>query len=96
MSSIQTTATDTASTINTDWSELASRENDGLEVSLLWSKATGRTTVVVSDSKLDEAFELEVPGVEALEAFNHPFAYAAAEGLFFDAPRESTDLQLQS
>jgi hypothetical protein len=94
MSSIHTSA---ATTITTDWSELASRENDGIEVSLLWSKPTGRTKVVVSDSKLDDTFELEVPGAEALEAFNHPFAYAAAERLFFGvALRESTDLQLQS
>ena len=59
------------------WSELAVRENDGLAVTLLWSKATGRVKVAVSDACLEEQFEFHVPGAEALEAFHHPFAYAA-------------------
>jgi hypothetical protein len=80
-----------------DWRELASRENDGLEVSLIWSKSAGRVMVSVSDSKRDEQFELEVAGAEALAAFHHPFAFAAGRGLCFgDGQRESTDLQLQS
>lgn len=58
------------------WSELAVRENDGLAVSLLWSRATGRVKVAVVDAHLDEQFELHVPGAEALAAFHHPFAYA--------------------
>ena len=73
------------------------KAEDGRGLSLFWSRATDRTKVVVSDSKLDDAFELDVPGAEALEAFDHPFAYAAAEGLSFGVtPRESIDLQLQS
>ena len=59
------------------WSELAVRENDGLAVSLLWSKATGRVKVAVIDAYLDEQFEFHVPGADALAAFHHPFAYAA-------------------
>ena len=80
-----------------DWRELASRENDGLEVSLHWSKSAGQVKVTVADSKRDEQFELEVAGADALAAFHHPFAFAAGRGLCFgDALRESTDLQLQS
>jgi hypothetical protein len=80
----------------TEWTELASRGNDGLEVALLWNQATDRVKVTVADSKLDDAFELHVPGAEALEAFNHPFAYAANRGFGFgDAFSESHDLQLQ-
>ena len=45
-----------------DWRELASRENDGLEVSLLWSKSADRVKVTVADSKLDQEFELDVAG----------------------------------
>ena len=59
------------------WNELAVRENDGLAVTLLWSKATGRVKVAVIDAYLDEQFEFRVPGADALAAFHHPFAYAA-------------------
>lgn len=65
------------------WSELALRENDGLTVSLFWSKATGRVKVAVADVQLDEQFELHVPGADALAAFHHPFAYAAGLGAAF-------------
>jgi len=80
-----------------EWTELASRENDGLAVFLFWSKATGRIKVVVADTKLDDLFELDVPGAEALEAFNHPFAYASGRGARFgEVVSEAIDLQLQS
>jgi hypothetical protein len=81
----------------TDWRELASRDSDGLEVSLHWSKSTGRVKVAVADSRCDEEFELDIAGADALAAFHHPFAFAAGRGVCFgDALRESNDLQLQS
>ena len=96
MSAAQLT-TDTAPVTIDDWRELASRDGDGLEISLLWSKATDRVKVAVFDSRLDESFELHVAGAEALAAFHHPFAYAAGRGLGFgDERRESHDLQTQS
>ena len=58
-----------------DWRELASRENDGIEVSLLWSKRADRVKVIVTDSKLEVEFELNVAGADALAAFYHPFSY---------------------
>ena len=67
-----------------DWKELASRGADGLAVSLLWSKATDRVRVTVADDRVDEEFDLDVPGAHALAAFHHPFAYAAVRGLAFD------------
>lgn len=80
-----------------DWRELASRECDGLAVSLFWSPATDRVMVTVSDRKLDEELNLNVPGTCALDAFYHPFAYAAGRSLCLgDALRESLDLQQQS
>lgn len=89
--------TDSASVALDDWRELASRDGDGLEISLLWSKAAGRVKVTVADSRLDESFELDIAGAEALAAFYHPFAYAADRGLGFgDALRESHDLQTKS
>jgi hypothetical protein len=65
------------------WSELAVRENDGLAVSLLWSRTTGRVKVAVVDVHFDEQFEIDVPGADALAAFHHPFAYAAGLGASF-------------
>jgi hypothetical protein len=80
-----------------DWKELASRGTDGLAVSLLWSKATDRVKVTVADEKLDEQFDLDVPGALALAAFYHPFAYAAGRRIGFGcALRESLDLQPQN
>ena len=58
--------------------ELAHRSQDGVEVTLLWSRRTNRVLLVVRDSRTDEEFELTVPNDAALDAFNHPYAYAAA------------------
>jgi hypothetical protein len=62
------------------WSELAVRENDGLAVSLLWSRRSGRVKVAVVDAHLDEQFEFHVAGADALAALHHPFSYAAGPG----------------
>ena len=80
-----------------DWRELASRESDGLEVSLFWSKTADRVKVTVADSRLQQEFDLDVAGADALAAFHHPFAYATAPGMFFGvATRESIDSQPKS
>lgn len=79
------------------WSELAVRENDGLAVSLLWSKATGRTRVVVADQMFGAELLVDVPPACALDAYCHPFAYAAGRShCFGDVPRETLDLQPQN
>jgi hypothetical protein len=57
--------------------ELAHRASDGLEVWLLWTRATNRVFVLVVDSRLDNSFELDVSGDEALDAFHHPYAYVS-------------------
>ena len=58
--------------------ELHHRSADGIEVSLLWSRATNALTVAVEDSRSGESFELSPPADKALEVFEHPFAYARA------------------
>jgi hypothetical protein len=58
------------------WQELSTRENDGLLVSLLWSRDSNAVKVVVADTKLHAQFELAVAPERALDAFNHPFLYA--------------------
>ena len=58
--------------------ELAHRANDGIEVTLFWKKPTTRVAIEVSDVRLGESFEFEVEGEMALDAFHHPYAYAAS------------------
>jgi hypothetical protein len=60
--------------------ELDHRAGDGLEISLRWNAEMNRVTVFVLDTSNGVEFELDVPGSEALEAFHHPFAYAASGG----------------
>ena len=57
--------------------ELASRESDGLAVVLLWYPSNDLVTVSVADSHSGARFELAVDGTRALDAYYHPFAYAA-------------------
>ena len=58
--------------------ELHDRENDGVQVRLLWCQETGRLFVAVNDRKAGDAFSVEVPkGKRPLEVFHHPYAYAA-------------------
>jgi hypothetical protein len=61
----------------TDRRELAHRASDGIEVTLFWTKATNRVTIAVLDSHSDESLVFDVSGRDALDAFNHPYAYAA-------------------
>jgi hypothetical protein len=62
----------------TERRELAHRTSDGIEVTLFWSKATDRVTIAVLDSHSEESLEFDVDGSAALDAFTHPYAYAAA------------------
>jgi hypothetical protein len=55
--------------------ELDYRENDGIEVWLLWSRATNATVVFVADLKMNESFELKTQGRDPLEVFRHPYAH---------------------
>ncbi len=58
--------------------ELAQRENDGIAVTLLWHTVTDRLTVAVRDRRTGEAFDLDAEPRNAMDVFNHPFAYAQA------------------
>ena len=57
--------------------ELDHRSADGIEVSLLWSRVTNALTVAVEDSRSGESFDVDAPAENALDVFQHPFAYAA-------------------
>ena len=66
--------------------ELDYRANDGVEVSLLWHKPTDRLSVHVQDTKTGESLELDVAADYALDAFQHPYAYAYSRGLVRSEP----------
>jgi hypothetical protein len=66
--------------------ELAHRISDGIEITLSWSKPSNQVTVAVVDTRSDEAIEFDVEGSAALDAFNHPYAYAATERVRTVAP----------
>ena len=74
----------------TDIRELDHRTADGVEVTLLWHASRDFLSVVVSDTRAGEAFELVLDERDdALDVFHHPYAYAAYRGLEVDlAPRE--------
>ncbi len=66
--------------------ELAYRENGGIEVALLWSTETDELLVCVADAASGDSFSLEVDSAGALEAFYHPYACASRLGVSFLAP----------
>jgi hypothetical protein len=57
--------------------ELAERESNGIHVVLLWHPRENAVTVSVEDARAGGCFRLEVAPEHALDAFQHPFAYAA-------------------
>jgi hypothetical protein len=57
--------------------ELAARESDGIQVLLLWHPNDNALTVSVEDARFGDRFQLAVAPDRALDAFYHPFAYAA-------------------
>ena len=66
-------------TSTTGRTELAHRWSDGIDVYLFWTKATNHVTVGLVDARTDASFEFEVDGPNALDAFNHPYAYASPD-----------------
>ena len=66
-----------ATSTATERRELAHRTGDGIEVTLLWTKSTNMIAIAVADTHSGEGLEFEVDGSRALDAFNHPYAYAA-------------------
>lgn len=57
--------------------DLAHRRNDGIDVVLWWTPESDSVAVEVLHLATDESFELVVDNDRALDAFYHPFAYAA-------------------
>lgn len=59
----------------TTHTELAQRQNDGIEVTLLWSRNDGSVAVHVRHLRTSKTFELAVEPDRALDAYHHPFSY---------------------
>ena len=66
-----------AQTIEMGRRELAHRSADGVEVTLLWNPADDAISVRILERETEACFELPVARDQALNAFNHPYAYAA-------------------
>ena len=64
-----------ATDLNGKRKELAQRSSSGIEVRLLWNAQDDTLAVTVRDGDA-ESFELAVAPSEALEVFDHPYAYA--------------------
>jgi hypothetical protein len=58
---------------------------------MFWSAPSERVAIAVRDARSGEAFEFEVDGSAALDAFHHPYAYAAGCHVSLRTTRFSTD-----
>jgi len=77
--------------------ELASRESNGITVTLFWSRSANLVTVAVDDAANDDYFELVLDECDqALDVFYHPFAHAAARGIEFRASRPEPEVLLDA
>lgn len=63
--------------VRAEMRELAARESDGINVLLLWHAGSDALTVSVEDVRIGDCFQLAVAPERALDAFYHPYAYAA-------------------
>ena len=59
--------------------ELAERRSGSVEVLLLWHPESDRVELSVRDVATGAGFRLEVAPGKAMDAFHHPYAYAASE-----------------
>jgi hypothetical protein len=62
--------------------ELAQRQSGTIEILLLWHPETEGVELSVRDVVTDMGFEIEVEPGNAIDAFNHPYAYAPKRDTF--------------
>lgn len=72
--------------------ELAQRLSGTVEVLLLWHRESDGLGLSVRDVATGEGFELEVAPAEAMDAFYHPYAYAAVRDSFYCEARAATSI----
>jgi hypothetical protein len=74
--------------------ELDRRVTDGIRVTLFWHPSTNRIVVEVHDESTGATFELAVAPSRALDAFRHPYAYAASQGVPYATPSRAPEAAL--
>jgi hypothetical protein len=57
--------------------ELAHRKSNDIDVALPWDREQDGLFVIVEDFRTGDRFSLAAARDQALDVFNHPFAYAA-------------------
>jgi hypothetical protein len=75
----------TMNAADSPYRELAYRANDGVKVGLYWSSEDDRLLLVVDDTRSGDLFQLQISAAEAMDAFEHPYAYAAHRGVEYAA-----------
>lgn len=58
------------------YTELDSRHSDGHTVQLLWDADTNETSIRIEEERPPRVIQFQVLGSKAMEAFNHPYAFA--------------------
>jgi hypothetical protein len=61
--------------------ELAHRTANDIDVSLFWRPADGTVLLLLVEVPTGVLFEVPVPAPQALDAFNHPYAYLPSRPL---------------
>jgi len=72
--------------------ELAQRLSGPDEVLLLWHPEIDRVDLSVSDVVTGEGFQIQVAPGNAMDAFNHPYAYAARCATTYHPGRAETTI----
>jgi hypothetical protein len=70
--------------------ELAQRRSGTVEVLLLWHPESDRVEVAVRDLATDASFHLDIAPGNAIDAFYHPYAYAARRESSYRVVRPET------
>lgn len=58
------------------YTELDSRHNDGHTVQLLWDPESNETSIRIEQDEPHKVIQFQVLGEKAMQAFNHPYAFA--------------------
>jgi hypothetical protein len=72
--------------------ELAQRLSGADEVLLLWHPGIDRVELSVRDVATGSGFRIEVAAGKAIDAFYHPYAYAAAPGDSYRVYQDETTI----
>ena len=72
--------------------ELAQRQSGTVEVLLLWHPESDRVELSVRDLATGAGFQIEVAPGNAIDAFYHPYAYAARRENSYRLDRDETSV----